>query len=122
MYKKLIAGEFGLSATFWKYGVLGTLLGLFIVKLLGSLLAPKLGGVSIYTYFTVYYKPLVTDSSVLIYAVSYVTSLAIFIGYNVSVVLAVWRSSAAYDRSPWLRYIARLLMLLIVYGCFRVLF
>ena len=40
MYKKLIAGEFGLRDTFWKYGVMGTLLGLFVVKLFGSLLAP----------------------------------------------------------------------------------
>ena len=26
MYKKLIAGEFGLRDTFWKYGVMGTLI------------------------------------------------------------------------------------------------
>ena len=52
MYKKLIAGEFGLRDTFWKYGVMGTLLGLFVVKLFGSLLAPKLAGVSIYKYLS----------------------------------------------------------------------
>ena len=73
MYKKLIAGEFGLRDTFWKYGVMGTLLGLFVVKLFGSLLAPKLAGVSIYKYFTVYFNPLTMDTGIVVYTVCYLT-------------------------------------------------
>ena len=106
MYKKLIAGEFGLRDTFWKYGVMGTLLGLFVVKLFGSLLAPKLAGVSIYKYFTVYFNPLTMDTGIVVYTVCYLTSLFVFVAYNISMVLAVWRSAAAYERSPWLRHIA----------------
>ena len=122
MYKKLIAGEFGLRDTFWKYGVMGTLLGLFVVKLFGSLLAPKLAGVSIYKYFTVYFNPLTMDTGIVVYTVCYLTSLFVFVAYNISMVLAVWRSAAAYERSPWLRHIARLMMLLIVCTCFRLIF
>ena len=33
MYKKLIAGEFGLKETFWKFGIFGILAGLLIVKM-----------------------------------------------------------------------------------------
>lgn len=44
MYKKLIAGEFGLKETFWKFGIFGILAGLLIVKMFGALLAPLLGG------------------------------------------------------------------------------
>lgn len=122
MYKKLIAGEFGLKDTFWKYGVMGILAGLLIVKLFGALLAPRLAGISIYKYYTVYFNPLKMDTSILVYTVCYLTSLFVFVAYSLSMILAVWRSAAAYERSTWLRQLARLFILLLVYVCLRTLF
>ena len=74
MYKKLIAGEFGLKETFWKFGIFGILAGLLIVKMFGALLAPLLGGISIYKYFTAYFNPLKMDTSIVVYTVCYLTS------------------------------------------------
>lgn len=122
MYKKLIAGEFGLKDTFWKYGVMGILAGLLIVKMFGALLAPRLAGISIYKYYTVYFNPLKMDTSILVYTVCYLTSLFVFVAYSLSMILAVWRSAAAYERSTWLRQLARLFILLLVYVCLRTLF
>lgn len=122
MYKKLIAGEFGLKDTFWKYGVMGILAGLLIVKMFGALLAPRLAGISIYKYYTVYFNPLKMDTSILVYTVCYLTSLFVFMAYSLSMILAVWRSAAAYERSTWLRQLARLFILLLVYVCLRTLF
>ncbi|MCX4348808.1 MAG: hypothetical protein OSJ76_03380 [Alphaproteobacteria bacterium] len=119
MYKKLIAGEFGLKETFWKFGIFGILAGLLIVKMFGALLAPLLGGISIYKYFTAYFNPLKMDTSIVVYTVCYLTSLCLFIAYNISMVFAVWRSGARYERSPWLSRIARLVIILVVYLCLR---
>ena len=119
MYKKLIAGEFGLKETFWKFGIFGILAGLLIVKMFGAQLAPLVGGISIYKYFTAYFNPLKMDTSIVVYTVCYLTSLCLFIAYNISMVFAVWRSGARYERSPWLSRIARLVIILVVYLCLR---
>lgn len=122
MYKKLIAGEFGLKETFWKFGVLGTLAGLLIVKIFGALLAPRLAGISIYKYYTTYFNPLTMDTTILVYTVCYLTSLFILLAYNISMILAVWRSANAYERSPWLSRIAKMFILLIGYICVKSVF
>lgn len=122
MYKKLIAGEFGLKETFWKFGVFGTLAALLIVKIFGALLAPRLAGISIYAYYTTYFNPLTMDKAIVVYTVCYLTSLFILLAYNVSMILAVWRSANAYERSPWLSRIAKTIMLLIVYICIKSVF
>ena len=122
MYKKLIAGEFGLKETFWKYGVLGTLVAFLVVKMFGALLAPRLAGISIYKYYTSYFNPLTMDTTIVIYTVCYLTSLFILKAYNISMILAVWRSADAYERSPWLGRIAKVLMLLIAYICVKSVF
>ncbi len=115
MYQKLVNGEFGLKETFWKFGVLGIIITDFIVKAFGGFLAKKLAGISILTYYTKYFNPLKMDSALLILTVCYFVSLAFFLFYCVSVVRGVWKSSEAYERSIWLRHIARILTLLLVF-------
>ena len=122
MYKKLLAGEFGLKATFWKYGVFGTFTILLIVKIFGALLAPMLAGVSIYKYYTTYFKPLTMDTTILVYTVCYLTSLFILFAYNISLILAVWRSAETYERSIWLSRLAKVFIVLIAYFCFKSVF
>jgi len=122
MYKKLLAGELSLGETFWKFGVLGSLLGYFIVRIFGHVLAPQLHGHSIYVFFTRYYNPLHDNSDVLLSAVCYVTSLGIFLWYVFSVVLGVWRSSAEYDKNTALKYLARMMALILVYLSLRLVF
>ena len=120
MYKKLLAGELGFGETFWKFGILGGLLGYFIVHILGSILAPQLHGYSIYAYYTQYYNPLRSGSDILLSTICYLTSLGIFSVYIISVILGVWRSSAEYDKSVILKYLARGVIIFMAYSFFRI--
>lgn len=122
MYQKLLAGELSLGETFWKFGVLGGLLGLFVVRVFGSILAPQLHGYSIYMYYTQYYNPLRNGSDILLSTVCYLTSLAIFCGYVFSVVLGVWRSSAEYDKNAFVKYLSRGVIIFLAYICLSVIF
>lgn len=122
MYKKLLAGELSLGETFWKFGILGTLLGLFVVRVFGSILAPQLHGYSIYAYYTRYYNPLRNGSDILLSTVCYLTSLAIFCAYVFSVVLGVWRSSAEYEKSAFIKYLSRGLIICMAYSCLSIIF
>ena len=116
MYKKLLAGELSLGEAFWKFGILGSLLGFFIVRVFGSILLPQLHGYSIYAYYTQYYNPLQNGSDILLSTVFYLTSLGIVCWYIFSAVLGVWRSSAEYDKSLFCKYISRAVMLFIAYS------
>ena len=116
MYKKLLAGELSLGEAFWKFGILGSLLGFFIVRVFGSILSPQLHGYSIYAYYTQYYNPLRSGSDILLSTVFYLTSLGIVCWYIFSVVLGVWRSSAEYDKSLLCKYASRGVMLFIAYS------
>ena len=120
MYKKLLAGELSLGETFWKFGILGGVLGYFIVYVLGSILSPQLHGYSIYVYYTQYYNPLRNGSDILLSTICYLTCLVIFSVYIISVILGVWRSSAEYDKSTFLKYLARGTILFLAYSFFRV--
>ena len=120
MYKKLIAGELSLGETFWKFGILGGLLGYFVVRIFGSILAPQLHGYSIYAYFTRYYNPLRSGSDILLSTVCYLTSLGVFCWYIFSVILGVWRSSAEYDKSVFFKYLSRIIIVFLAYLFFRI--
>ena len=120
MYKKLIAGELSLGETFWKFGIIGGLLGYFVVRIFGSILAPQLHGYSIYAYFTRYYNPLRGGSDILLSTVCYLTSLGVFCWYIFSVILGVWRSSAEYDKSVFFKYLSRIIIVFLAYLFFRI--
>ena len=71
MLKKLMDGEFSLTDTFWKFGVLGLIVSVFIIRFFGSLLAHKLAGVSLWVYFTRYFHPFHMNTSLLLLIVCY---------------------------------------------------
>lgn len=120
MYKKLLAGELSLGETFWKFGILGGMLGYFIIYILGSILSPQLHGYSIYVYYTQYYNPLQGGSDIVLSTICYLTCLTIFSVYIISVILGVWRSSAEYEGSAFLKYSARIVIVFLAYCFFRI--
>ncbi|MBQ8465668.1 MAG: hypothetical protein IJ545_06630 [Alphaproteobacteria bacterium] len=122
MYKKLVAGELSLVETFWKFGVLGSLLGFSIVWIFGGILVPQLHGYSIYAYYTQYYNPLRSGSDILLSTVCYLTSLGVFCAYLFSVVLGVWRSSAEYDKNVFFKYMSRIGIVFLAYLFLRIIF
>ena len=122
MLKKLMAGEFSLSDTFWKFGVLGLGIVVFVVRFFGSMLAQKLAGISLWLYFTRYFHPLKMNTGILVLAVCYLGCLAAFVFYSVVLVSGTWKSSAEYDKSIWLRHISRIMMLLMLFICYKMIF
>ena len=122
MLKKLMAGEFSLSDTFWKFGVLGLVIVVFVVRFFGSMLAQKLAGISLWLYFTRYFHPLKMNTGILVLAVCYLGCLAAFVFYSVVLVSGAWKSSAEYDKSIWLRHISRIMMLLMLFICYKMIF
>lgn len=114
MYNKLVNGELGLCATFWKFVVFGTVVLNFIVKFIGSLLARKLAGIPLLQYYSKYFNPLKMDSGLLILTVFYFVCVAFFLFYCITVIRSIWKSSETYERSIWLVRIAKLMTVIIV--------
>lgn len=110
MLKKLISGELSLGDTFWKFGILGMIVVVFVVRLFAALLASKLSNISLWVYYTQYFKPLHMNSGILILTVCYLVSLAVFIWYAVMMLSGTWKSSSKYDKSIWLRHVSRWVM------------
>lgn len=114
MFSKLVSGELSLAATFWKFGILGLLINKLAIKIFGIMLAGHLKGVTIADFFLHHFHPLYTSKLSILWTLCYVSSVLILVFYTFNIIPAVWRSSAAYDKSIWLRYLARLFFLIFV--------
>lgn len=122
MIKKLMAGELSLGDTFWKFGILGMTLVIFLVRMFGSFLAGKLRGVSLATYYSKYFNPLNMDTGIVISTCLYLGSLAIFVWYSVIIFSGIWKSSSKYDKSSWIKQIARIFALLLLIMSYKIVF
>ena len=115
MFGNLVYGKFSLKETFWKFGVLGIFFCTLITKIFKTFLLQKLNGMTISYYYTHYFSPLNMDNMILFLTIGYFVCLLALALYSIMVLFGVWRSSAEYDKSVWMRHIARILTLLIVY-------
>jgi hypothetical protein len=115
MLGKLLYGRFSLKETFWKFGVLGGLCGALVMYIVKLLLKSQLGGRSIAVYYLHYFSPLNMNGTLMFLTLLYFLGALILCSYMIIVLFGVWRSSAEYDRSVWLRHIARLLTLVLIY-------
>lgn len=122
MIKKLIAGELSLGDTFWKFGVLGMIIVMFVVRLFGSLLAGKLKGVSISLYYSKYFNPLKMDTGIVICTCLYIGSLIIFVWYSFVILSGIWKSSDKYDKSAWLKQTARIATVILLIMSYKIVF
>ncbi len=114
MFSKLVKGEIDLKTTFWKYGILGLIILKFAVAISHNLLAGYLNGNTLLVYFTKYFHPIYSPKFSILWALCYVSSLLLLTVYSWNIVLAVWRSSAAYDKSVWLSFLARIFIVLML--------
>jgi len=113
MFKKLIDGELPLKDTFWKFGVLGLLAINLVTKIFGIMLARRLGGYSVLGYYTSNLHNFAIETATVVLTVLYLGSLSFLVFYSISMIFGVWRSSAEYNRSLWLRYISRILIIVL---------
>ena len=108
MLSKLFKGELSLGATFWKFGILGLIILKMAVQGFGYLLNGHLQGRTIYNFFFYHFNPITSSKLSILWTLCYVSSLLILAAYSWNIMLAVWRASAAYDKSPILAFLARL--------------
>lgn len=118
MFSKLVKGELDLKVTFWKFGILGLIIIKLAIKLFGALLAAHLKGLSIVDFFTRNFHPIYSSKLSILWTLCYVSSLLILVFYTFNILPAVWRSSANYDKSVWLRFLARLSIVVFVVAIF----
>ena len=111
MWSKLVKGELSLAATFWKFGIVGLVIIRFAVKIFGFLLGGYLKGASIADYFLHNFHPIFSSKLSILWTLCYISSLLILIAYSWNIIVAVWRSSAAYDKSVWLSLLARIFII-----------
>ena len=116
MFGNLVYGKFSLKETFWKFGVIGIFFCSVITKIFKSFLLQKLNSVTISYYYTHYFSPLKMDNMILFLTIGYFVCLLALILYSIMVLFGIWRSSAEYDKSIWMRHIARLMTLVIIYA------
>lgn len=120
MFKKLIGGELSLKETFWMFGFLGLPAITLVVKIFGKMLSGKLRNYSILSYYITPNNHIETTTLVL--TILYLASVSFMSFYSVSLLLGTWRSSAEYNRSLWLRHLARFFMVLMIFATLKVTF
>ncbi|MBP5399373.1 MAG: hypothetical protein J6Y53_03035 [Alphaproteobacteria bacterium] len=119
MFKKLINGELGIVATFWQFAVLGLLSLTLFTRIIGKILAHKLGKQTILSYL---FSFKVEDGSTPFLIVLYLSLTSFLLFYCCSLLLGIWRSSASYDRSIWLRHLSRIITVILVFLSIKIVF
>lgn len=119
MFGKLVYGKFSLKETFWKFGVLGLFTLALIAKIFKSFLFQKIGNAGIVFYYAHRFSFLNMDNGVLFYTLGYFVFITALALYGIMVLFGVWRSAEEYDKSIWIRRIAKLMILIVFYGAFK---
>ena len=119
MFKKLINGELGLFVTFWQFAVFGLLSIVVFTRIIGKILAHKLGKQTIISYL---FSFKVEEGITPFLIVLYLSLISFLLFYCCSIILGIWRSSAAYDRSVWLRHLSRAITVIFVFVSIKIVF
>ncbi len=114
MFKKLMHGEYSLAASFWKFGVLGLLVGYIVLYVIERLLYANLGGITLLRFYTNNFSILHLNTKILLLTGMHLISLALYLVYSIMVFLGVWRASKNYEKSSWLSGMARIFIILII--------
>lgn len=111
MLKKLLSGEFSLSETFWKFGILGVLFFRAVSRLFEILLDKRIANRRIVDYYFHYFNPVKPDIMAILWTLCYLFMTIFFFYYCIAVLLGTWRASATFDRSALLKQLTRFIML-----------
>ncbi len=115
MLAKLFKGELSLRETFWVFGLPGLIILKIAVSVFGSLLLKKINGMSILYFYTHHFHPFYTPKLTILWTLCYLSSILLLIWFSVNILIGLWKSSAEYNKSLWLRYLARFFMALAVF-------
>jgi len=120
MFAKILHGQFSLKEMFWKYGVWGLFIQTFVLYLLRIFLIHKLNGLKLFAYYRTVFSFIKMDTGMLLLTIAYFTLLAFLTFYSIILVMGIWRSSNEYDKSIWLRHLARIFTLVCVFFAYKI--
>lgn len=121
MFAKIFHGQYELKQMFWKYGVWFVFVICSITYVVRMLLVSHLKGMKLSYYFTNVFSINNIDSSIVGLTMTYFIMLFILSFYNLIWIFGIWRSSAEYDKSVWLRHLTRLASLVLIFISYKVL-
>lgn len=121
MFKKMVAGELSLSTTFWKYGVLFLLILTFITKFFEKLLHRQTGCADLWYFFRHHFNLFRSDPMIILWTLCYISAVIGIFYYAINFTGGLWRTSAKYERSSWLKNMARFFSLILLFTCARIL-
>lgn len=113
MLKKLFNGEFSLKATFWKYGIFGMVILYYAFKMFKNLAGINGKGFNLSSILHNFSVSWLANLNA-VWIIAYLAISLFLIIYSFGIIKAVWRSSAVYDKSIWLVWLARIFILVIV--------
>lgn len=114
MLKKLLSGDFSLSETYWKFGILGVACFRIFSKVFESLLDSHLKGNSIVDFYFYHFNPVKPNIMAIFWTLCYLFTNVFLVYYCITVLLGTWRSSEDFDRSALLKFIIRYSMLIFI--------
>lgn len=121
MFSKLFKGEFSLGETFWKFGILGIGIINILIMFFGKMLAGHLQGRTINDFFLHHFHVINSPKLSILWTLCYVSSLLALVIYSWNMVLAIWRSSANYEKSVILSFFAKVFIVILVgYNWYKV--
>lgn len=121
MFKKMVAGELGLGTTFWKYGVLFLLILTFIVKFFEKLLHRQTGSADLLYFFSSHFNLFKSNPMIIFWTLCYASAIIGLFYYAINFTGGLWRSSANYERSSWLKNLARCFTIILLFACLKIL-
>ncbi len=121
MFAKIFHGQYELRQMFWKYGVWFIFLMSSVTFGIRFFLVHHLKGMTLSNYFKNVFSINNIDSTIIGLTMTYFIMLFILSFYNLIWICGIWRSSAEYDKSIWLRHLTRLASLLLIFISYKVL-
>ncbi len=120
MFSKILHGQFPLKEMFWKYGLWGLFIQVFMMYLVRIFLLHSLKGMKLPTYYKTVFSLINMDTTILVLTVIYF-SLLFFLGfYSIILTFGIWRSAKEYDKSVWLIRLAKFSTLLLIFCAFKI--
>lgn len=115
MFSGLFKGELPLKITFWKFACLG----LAILKLCNmfflTMMEKYITNMTILRFYTKHFHMVYSPKLSLLWALFYLFSIFLILVFSWNIVLGVWRSANNYDKSVWLRFLAKASILILVF-------
>ena len=120
MFAKILHGQYSLKEMFWKYGIWGLFIQVFVLYLLRIFLIHKLKGLRLFEYYKTVFSLVNMDTAMVVLTVAYFALLAFLTFYAIILVMGIWRSSNEYEKSNWLRHLARIFILICVFLAYKI--